>query len=283
MHNIIVTGGCGFIGSHLVEELARNNFNVFVIDDMRSGNHVVTLPNVRYYFKDVATFDPLKEGIPRPLCIFHLANTPRVRMSFDFPKQTIDNNVCSTTSVCDWARNYDTILYFAASSSTKYKDSRNPYTLSKTFCECILAEYAEQFDIKYTNMYYYNVYGPREANYGEYSTVIRKFKTDYLANKPLTIFGNGLKERDFTHVYDVIRGMMKLMKETQFVHEIHLGKGKPKTIKSIAEEFKTDIVYAFDKPGEAQKTICPAPYIKCEYDVIEYITEWRSRNNVNTI
>ena len=169
----------------------------------------------------------------------------------------------------------------ATSSSTQYKESVNPYTWSKAACEGILELYKELYDLKYMKMFFYNVYGPREADYGPYSTVIRKFKKDYLKGNPLTIFGNGSKERDFTHVDDVVQGILQLLVDPEHHEEVHFGKGDPKTILSIAQAFNTSIVHSFDKPGEAQTTICKKPYIECPNDVFSYIDNWLKENTID--
>jgi len=130
-------------------------------------------------------------------------------------------------------------------------------------------------------MFFYNVYGPGEADYGPYSTVIRKFKKDYLAGESLTIFGNGSKERDFTHVDDVVQGILQLLVDERHLKEVHFGKGDPKSIVSIAQAFNTPIVHSFDKPGEAQTTICKTPYIECPNDVFSYIENWLTENTID--
>lgn len=277
---IVVTGGCGFIGSHLVDRLSDIGFHVYVVDDMRQGKYVIDRPNVEYFFEDVSTCN-LTEKITRPLAIMHLANSPRVRRSLEEPRDTIDNNITTTTAVADWARHWQTFLFFATSSSTQYKDSVNPYTWSKAACEGILELYRELYNLKYMKMFFYNVYGPREADYGPYSTVIRKFKKDYLKGNPLTIFGNGSKERDFTHVDDVVQGILQLLVDPEHHEEVHFGKGDPKTILSIAQAFNTSIVHSFDKPGEAQTTICKKPYIECPNDVFSYIDNWLKENTID--
>ena len=277
---IVVTGGCGFIGSHLVDRLSDIGFHVYVVDDMRQGKYVIDRPNVEYFFEDVSTCK-LTEKITRPLAIMHLANSPRVRRSLEEPRDTIDNNITTTTAVADWARHWHTYLFFATSSSTQYKDSVNPYTWSKAACEGILELYKELYDLKYMKMFFYNVYGPGEADYGPYSTVIRKFKKDYLKGNPLTIFGNGSKERDFTHVDDVVQGILQLLVDPEHHEEVHFGKGDPKTILSIAQAFNTSIVHSFDKPGEAQTTICKRPYIECPNDVFSYIDNWLKENTID--
>jgi len=277
---IVVTGGCGFIGSHLVDRLSDIGFHVYVVDDKRQGKYVIDRPNVEYFFEDVSTCK-LTEKITRPLAIMHLANSPRVRRSLEEPRDTIDNNITTTTAVAEWARHWQTFLFFATSSSTQYKDSVNPYTWSKAACEGILELYKELYDLKYMKMFFYNVYGPREADYGPYSTVIRKFKKDYLKGNPLTIFGNGSKERDFTHVDDVVQGILQLLVDPNHHEEVHFGKGDPKTILSIAQAFNTSIVHSFDKPGEAQTTICKKPYIECPNDVFSYIDNWLKENTID--
>lgn len=277
--NIIVTGGCGFIGSHFTERLLDEGFCVTVVDDKRQGDWVIPHPNVKYYFEDVANFNPFRGEITPPVAIFHLANSPRVRRSLERPTETIVNNIASTAAVADWARIMNCRLFFATSSSTQYSDSDNPYTWSKANCEDLLELYHRLYQLDYSKLYFYSVYGPGEADYGEYSTVIRCFKKKYLENKPLQVFGTGKKERDFTHVYDVVQGLIQLLADENAPKIVHFGKGSPRRIKDIAEAFDHPIINAFDQPGEAQKTLCKTPYIECPTEVIAYIKDWVKRNH----
>ena len=281
--NIIVTGGCGFIGSHLTEKLLIDGFFVTVIDDNRTGKYFIDHPNVEYHKCDVKDFNPHVAGIEPPACIFHLANTPRVRRALDYPTETITNNIGSTCAVADWARIFNCKLFFATSSSTQYTESHmNPYTFSKIICENLLDLYRRLYYLDFVLMYFYNVYGPGEADYGVYSTVIRKFKKSYLQGESLTIYGNGKKERDFTHVDDVVQGMQQLLVDPTLTSVEHFGKGDPKTISSIANCFDHPVVHTFDRPGEAQKTLCTEPYIECNNDVHEYIKKWVKENKSGT-
>ncbi len=277
--NIIVTGGCGFIGSHLVENLVDQGFFVTVVDDNRSGNHYIENENVEYHKIDVFNFDPFHASIEPPACIFHLANSPRIRRAMEYPTETITNNINTTCKVMDWARIFNCKLFFATSSSTQYAESKaNPYTFSKLVCEEALHLYRKLYSLDYVLMFFYNVYGPREADYGEHSTVIRKFKMDYLQGNPLKIYGTGKKERDFTHVHDVVQGMLQLMIDPSLPSVAHFGKGEPKTISSIADSFGHPVVHTFDRKGEAQRTCCTSPYIECPNDVHEYIKQWVQEN-----
>lgn len=275
--HIIVTGGCGFIGSALTFSLAvMNDYRVTVIDDMRQGKvKFEGCDNICYLHADVASvsFEHLRY-LDRPLAIFHLANTPRVRQSYKYPTETIGNNINTTLSVLDWARKFKTRLLFATSSSTQYDDSVNPYTWSKAVCQSMITLYDSLYGVNHTLMYFYNVYGPGEADYGEYSTVIRSFKKKYLAGEPLVIYGSGKKTRDFTHIDDVVIGMLDLLFDGDYPAEAHFGSNDPKSILSIAEKFNHPIVHEFDKPGEAQNTHCKHPYRDTVCNVHDYIELW---------
>jgi len=285
MNNVLVTGGCGFIGGHLVDEIKHThpNVRIVVVDDLRTpGNHQVD--GVEYILasiQDKNTIDVLKTQYNFDT-IFHLANTPRVRRAIEFPVETIDNNVTSTTAVCDIALAHGSHVFFAQSSSVQYEDQGtldNAYTLSKVFADEILHLFEMQYGIQVTNMYFYSVYGPREADYGPYSTVIRRFKQRIEMNEPLEIFGTGLKERDFTHVKDVVQNMMRMVEDEMVLNgvkrEVHFGRGQPKRIMDIAVAFDHSYVHKFDLPGEAQKTQCKEPYGEYNCDVLDYITAWR--------
>lgn len=279
MTHYIVTGGCGFIGSHLVEALAAMECYVTVVDDKRNGEHIVQSNYVQYLHCAVEDVE-FDDTTPQIDGIIHLANTPRVRLSMEEPADSIMNNVGPTVAVCEWARRWDCPIFFAQSSSrlqgTPYA---NPYTFGKTLAEETLRLYKKLYQVQSHLLYFYNVYGPREADYGEHSTVVRAFKNQIKKGEPLHIYGNGRKERDFTYVTDVVTGIVKLL----LTHEgkrppwIHLGAGNPKTILEIAEAFEHPFVFEFDRKGEVEKTKCELPYIKAEFDVIEYIQEWKVR------
>lgn len=280
---VLVTGGCGFIGSHFVEELHRRHpeYFIVVVDDLRTpAQHVVRNKGLKYYFKSIQDEQLLTDLTHQYEFshIFHLANTPRVRRAIEFPREAIDNNVTSTTAVCDLALHHGATLFFAQSSSIKYKEAiTNAYTLSKVFADGVLKMYGTEYGLHAINMYFYSVFGPREADYGAYSTVVRRFKQKVLADESLEIYGNGTKERDFTYVGDVVRNMVDLMhdKNLDKYNAAHFGRGSPKTIQQIADAFRHEMVYRFDLPGEAQRTFCEQPYGEYKTEVLDYIKQWR--------
>jgi UDP-glucose 4-epimerase len=280
--NFIVTGGCGFIGGHFVEALRQFDDvgEIIVVDDLRTpGNHRVD--GVTYIEKSIQKcyLDLVNNDIDH---IIHLGNTPRVRRALEFPGEAIENNVTSTVAVCELGLATGAQVYFAQSSSIRYLEdtSSNAYTLSKVMADMTLDLYMDQYGLLVTKMFYYNVYGPREADYGPYSTVIRRFKQKIEMGEPLEIFGTGYKTRDFTHVDDVVQNMLTMLSEVGFVEEVHLGRGRPYSIQEIADAFDHHAVYKFDLPGEALDTLCEEPYGFYDNDVMEYITKWVQESKI---
>ena len=280
MKKIIVTGGQGFIGGHLVQRLLNEGFFVKVIDDERIGKYKIQHENVYYHNEDVANYK-LNSFDNETVAIFHLANSPRVRRSLDYPVDTLKNNIGTTLNVVDMALQIGCPLYFSTSSSTKYAESNNPYTLSKKMCEDIILMFRRKYKLETTLMYYYNVYGPREADYGPYSTVIRRFKQKIQEGNPMVIFGDGTKKRAFTHVNDVVEGMMSMMDCPFVPDEVHLGNKDSVSILRIAQAFAPyEYIFEDDVPGEAQETFCEKP-IECKHNVEEYIIEWVKNETKN--
>ena len=152
--HVIVTGGCGFIGSHLTKRLLEQGFSVTVVDDNRTGNVFYNHNSVEYHKCDVADFNPHANSIEPPVAIFHLANSPRVRRALEYPTETITNNINTTCAVADWARVFNCKLFFSTSSSTQYKESQgNPYTFSKVVCESTLDLYRKLYSLDYVLMF----------------------------------------------------------------------------------------------------------------------------------
>ena len=232
----IVTGGCGFIGGHLVERLAEQGYQVTVVDDQRNGKFVTHQSNVDYIFEDVCDFTP-------PPCdgIIHLANTPRVRLSFEQPVDAILNNIAPTVHVAEWAAMYDCPLYFAQSSSALFSEPyANPYTFGKAMSEESLHFYQKHWGIKFHMLYFYNVYGPREISAGKYATLIALFNNKLRKDEPLTIVKPGLQKRNFTHIDDIIDGLILIGAKGKG-DEFGIGHHKEYSVLEIANLFKLEL------------------------------------------
>ena len=217
MSNILVTGGLGFIGSFLVDALVDLGHIVDVVDDLSTGDlrWIVHHNNVQYFIGDVVSWCSQRKSFRQYDFVFHLANNARIAMSFEFPKETLVNNYASTVAILEYMRKNcpEAILLFASSSTTEFTDRfNNPYTFSKYMCDEVLELYAKHYNLKYNVVKFYNVYGSmREADLGQYTTIIKKFKQKVLANEPLPVY-NPERRRDFTSIDDTIVGLIEIIK-----------------------------------------------------------------------
>lgn len=279
--NILVTGGLGFIGSFLVERLAKDGHQIDVVDNLSTGSFdwAIRDKNVFYYFEDVVEYcSRHNKGYD---IIFHLANNARISMSFDYPKETLLNNYQSTISILEYMRNYcpKAKLYYASSSTTEFTDRfNNPYTFSKFACDDILELYNKHYSIDFSIVKFYNVYGSmREADLGEYTTIIRKFKQKVHQNLPLPVYGPD-RRRDFTHVDDTVEALAKIVTFNDQQKVYHIGTGSNFSIQEIAEAFDHPIDYQLDKRPYELHTTLSKPNVagwSAQKNVIEHIRKWK--------
>ena len=227
--NYIVTGGAGFIGSHIVEELAQKRHDVVILDNLFSG----TMENIRPFLaqKDV-TFvkgsitDPalLKDTFSGADGIFHQAAIASVPRSIANPVATNEANVTGTLNVLLAARDCGVRKVVFASSSSVYGDTPvlpkredmtphplSPYAVSKLAGEQYMQVFSEVYGIRTLSLRYFNVFGPRQDPNSEYAAVIPKFITSVLDHRSPAIFGDGEQTRDFTYVKDVVQANIRAM------------------------------------------------------------------------
>ena len=277
---ILVTGGLGFIGSHLVDELISQDHEVHVVDNLSTGlidnrndKAITFIMNVdEFCHKFNYQYDK----------IFHLANCARIVRSVEYTEETLLNNYNSTVALCEYIRRTKSFhLFFASSSTTEFTDHfNNPYTFSKYMCDHLLEFYRSVFNIPSSLVKFYNVYGSmREKDLGEHTTIIRKFKQLVLENKPLTIVGDGTRRRDFTSIDDTVNALV-LLNNYIGVYDsaYHLGTGVNYSINDIAEAFNWNIIHIEDRKYELKDTVCTKqniPKWKTYDDVVEHIKKWR--------
>src|SRR3989344_7239148 len=211
---IVVTGGAGFIGSHLCERLVKDGHKVISLDNYFTGSIDNHVPGVEYregHTKDIAKHIP-----ETPDILYHLGEYSRVAKSIEEPGVVWDLNMEGTFGVLEfWRKCKGTKLVYAG-SSTKMATPRpegtagrdlSPYTWSKAANTELVHDYGHWYGLPYSVAYFYNVYGPGERA-GEYGTVIEIFKQKYLASKPLEVRLPGTQERIYTHVDDTIAGLL---------------------------------------------------------------------------
>ena len=285
---ILVTGGCGFIGSNLVDILVKDsNNNVFVVDNLDTGKREYCNEKATYIFKDIREI--FSEEIPKNLkdveVIFHLAALARIQPSFEKPVDTFDINTQGTALVCEYAHKIGAKVVYAGSSSYYGGVYLNPYAFSKWQGEEVCRMYSQVYGLDTSVARFFNVYGSRHPKSGPYATVVGVFERQYKNKEPLTITGNGEQRRDFTHVGDICTGLIALS-EKQFKGEpFNLGTGKNHSMNELSVLFTgSGKKYIPARPGEAWITLADIeettsstgwlPKMKLE----DYIFSWISKN-----
>ena len=211
MKTILVTGGAGFIGSHLIERLVRDKNNKIVsLDNYFSGsekNHLEGATYIRGETKDIE--EHIKEI---PDIIYHLGEYPRVLTSFDDVGLVWRLNIIGTLGVLEFCRKNNIKLVYAG-SSTKFGDNiggrtESPYAWSKANNTELVNNYGRWFNLPYVVVYFYNVYGGREISEGKYATVIGIFSKKFKNKEPLAVVSPGTQRRAFTYVEDTVSGLI---------------------------------------------------------------------------
>jgi UDP-glucose 4-epimerase len=233
----LVTGGLGFVGSNLVDMLVSLGDEVWIIDDLSSesssldyknseANYVIDkVENIRSHFNE--RFDR----------IFHLAAKARIQPSFDNPTEYFNSNAYGTSELMEFARtsNSGIVVYATTSSKNHGSPYITPYTYYKVVGEGILKTYAHCFNQKCAMATFYNVYGPREPKVGEWATVVAKFGRQWQDGEQLTIVGTGEQTRDFTHVDDICKGLIRISEDNWYGENFDLGRGVPVSILELSK------------------------------------------------
>lgn len=277
----LVTGGCGFIGSNLVDMLLDLDYEVVVIDDLSSGKKDYCRKGVKYYFNDFK--EVLMGNIGELDVIFHLAAESRIQPSFEDPLYTCKNNSYGTAVVCEHAKKTGAKVVYAGSSSFYGGVYLNPYAFAKWQGEEVCRMYSEVFELNTAIARFFNVYGPRNPQIGQYTPVVAIFEKQISESGELTIVGDGEQRRDFTHVYDICRGLIAMSKDVWSADVFNLGTGTNHSINELASMFGGKMKYLPARPGEARETLADIsittkntgwkPEIKLEDYVKEIINE----------
>jgi UDP-N-acetylglucosamine/UDP-N-acetylgalactosamine 4-epimerase len=263
---VLVTGGAGFIGSHIVDRLINLGAQVTVLDDLSTGN----LDNLSQSHKKItfiqASINNLQsciDSMQEKITIFHLAAKRSVPQSMKNPLDYNATNVTGTLNILEAARIYNaSCIVFSSSSSiygnyTEYAHENDtcfpisPYGASKYNGEIYCRTYSEAFKIPTICLRYFNVYGERQNPHGPYACVIAKFNNNILHNKPLTIFGDGKQNRDFTPINLVVEANIRLALANKTIlngQPINVGTGKSISILEVIEQFKKNFPHYQQKP-----------------------------------
>jgi UDP-glucose 4-epimerase len=266
---VLVTGGAGFIGSHLVDALIGRGHAVRVVDNFTNGDRETLNPAAEIIVGDVRNIDSLRAAFHGVDCVFHAAALPRVMLSIERPVETHLTNVVGTLNALIAARDAGVRRFIYSGSSSVYgaqsqlpltesmaPNPLTPYALQKLAGEQYTRMFNRLFGMETLTLRYFNVYGPRMATEGAYVTVIGVFLRDRLAGRPLTIHGDGLQTRDFTHVRDVVRASLAAMDATTADgRALNIGRGKSMSVNEIAAIVGGHVIHDAPRPGDPRDTL----------------------------
>ncbi len=278
MKKILVTGGAGFIGSHLCEKLHSLNYDVYSLDNYFTGkksNHISGVTYIEGSTKEISKLINFKPSI-----VYHLGEYSRVEQSFEDIEELWNYNKDGIFSVLQFCiKNNSKIIY--AGSSTKFGDkglgrSQSPYAWCKASNSELVKNYGEWFNLKFAIVYFYNVYGPREISKGKYATLIGLFKEKVRKNQKLTVVSPGTQKRNFTHVEDIIEGLI-MVGEKGAGDNYGIGSPEAYTVLEIANIFNHPIVMIPERAGnrmdaEIDTSKTEALGWKPKWSVKEYLT-----------
>ena len=266
----VVTGGCGFIGSHLVNRLVGLGHEVVVVDDLSTNEDRQVNPGAALIEGSITDLDLVRSATEGADCVFHTAAWARVPRSIDDPVGTHEVNVNGTLNVLQAARENGVGRVVYSSSSSVYGDQdthvmredmtpnpKSPYALHKLIGEQYGSMFARLFGMSVVSLRYFNVYGPGQTTTGAYVLVIPRFLKLRDEGKPLTIYGDGEQTRSYTHVYDVVRANLLAASEELRVGEnvvLNIGPNAETSVNEIAAMIGGEVEHVFPNPrGEFEE------------------------------
>ena len=268
----VVTGGAGFIGSNLTDELIKRGFQVTIIDDLSTGQRSNLNPKARLVEGSICDLKLMQSVLPEADYVFHLAALPRIQPSFEDPLGHEEVNVVGTINCLLALKGSSRLKKFVYSASsacygtptelptteTALISPLSPYALQKYSAEQYALMLGERYEIPVVALRYFNVYGPRSFNeknpFNAYSSVIGIFNHQKGAGKPLTVTGDGSQERDFVHVFDVVQANILGATSDKHGQVYNVGAGKTISILELANLYNSEIVFTPERKGEARVT-----------------------------
>ncbi len=281
---ILVTGGAGHVGSHIIEQLVANTTNrVISLDNYFTGkvkNHIKGAEYRKGHTKDIAKLVPEKPDI-----VYHLGEYARIAPSLIEPDVVYDLNIVGTFAVAEFCRQRGVGKLVYAGSSTKFAiegDGRNqnPYSFTKAVNVDLINDYGRWYGLPHAICYFYNAFGPRESGTGKYFTLIAKFEQDYLHGRPLPVDPPGTQKRNFTYVGDIARGMI-LVGEKGQGDGYSLNNVKQFSVLDIAKAFGGKVVFTERYSGRSESGDIPGKARselgwETSLDILDYIKKFKA-------
>jgi len=300
VEKVIITGGAGFIGSHIVDQLVQDGYEVHVMDNFSSGQKENINPKATLHMVDIRDKDKLIPIFKDAKYVFHHAALPQVQYSIDNPIETNEVNATGTLNVLEASRVNKVKRVIFASSCAVYGDQEklpiaedmpanplSPYGAQKCISEIYMRLYAQIYNLETVSLRYFNVYGPRQGVDGAYASVIPKFIELNKKGMPLSVTGDGEQTRDFVNVKDVVRANILAMESGGVGggEAINIGSSQQYSVNHIAKLIGGDVSYMPSRTeirniqaniGKAKKFLNWEPRVILE----EGIRELKAYNNV---
>ena len=300
----LVTGGAGFIGSHLVDALLGLDHDVIVLDNFstgRAGNIEHVKNDIEFVECDISQSDGWSKSFRGVDWVFHLAALADIVPSIQDPTGYFCSNVDGTFNILQSARESEVgrFVYVASSSSyglpnifptpeTAEIDPQYPYALTKYLGEELVMHWAKVYELPALSLRFFNVYGPRSRTSGTYGAVFGVFLAQKLANAPFTVVGDGSQTRDFTYVSDVVQSLITAAESSKADAVYNVGSGATVSVNRLVELLGGEKVFIPKRPGEPDCTFADISKIKAELgwrpevkieqgvsQLLEHIEYWR--------
>lgn len=233
---ILITGGAGFVGTNLILSLNKSKYKLVSVDNYSIGKKENHIEGVTYINLDVNHISKLKNDFD---LIFHLAGLSRIQPSFKNPSKTFQANTCGVEAILEWARQNNTKIIYSGSSSKHHNPYQSPYAFYKYLGEEICRMYRKTYAMNIEIVRFYNVYGPYEITQGDWAAVIGLWRSQVEKQKAITIVGDGKQRRDFTHIDDIVDGLIRIAFSKETENDAwELGSGKNYSLLEVYELFK---------------------------------------------
>ena len=274
----IITGGAGFIGSHLVEALVKQNKKIVVLDNLSTGR----LDNIKPFLKKIKFIncDISRKGkwineFNEKCYVFHLAALADIVPSMQNPEKYFNSNVKGTLNILEACKKTKVIKFLYSASSSCYgvpkkyptKENENidpmyPYALTKKLGEDLIIHWSKVYKIPFVSLRLFNVYGTRSRTSGTYGAMFGVFLAQKIANKPFTVVGTGNQTRDFTYVSDIVSAFLIASKSKVSNEIFNVGSGQTISVNKIIDILGGKRVHIEKRPGEPECTFANISKIK---------------------
>lgn len=276
MSKIIVTGGCGFIGSHIVDMLVNRGHDVHVIDDMSANNDQFYFnEKAKYFHESICNHERMLEITKDAKFIFHLAAESRLQQAIENPRRAVEVNVLGTLNIleCCKENKIDGLVFSSTSCvygmnktplvETMKEDCLNQYASTKYAAEMLIRNYVTLHGVKASILRYFNVYGERAPSKGQYALVTSIFLAQRGRGESLTVVGNGQQKRDFIYVKDIAKANLQCMdlwdiESGKKLHQgdaFNIGSSKETKIIDVAKAISPDIIFVPERKGEVDNNL----------------------------